>query len=153
AFHLGLAAELALGADLARDTRHLGGKRRQLVDHAVDGRADAEELALDRAAVDLQLDALREVSVRDRVDDARHLDRRPDEVLDHRVDRVDLLLPHALRSTNLGPLRQAPFAADHGRDADELVGRALARLRELVERARQPGRHAPAPGGDADAAV
>ena len=33
---LGLAAEHALGADLARDARHLGGERRQLIDHDVD---------------------------------------------------------------------------------------------------------------------
>ena len=32
-----LAAEAALGADLARDARHLGGERAQLVDHRVDG--------------------------------------------------------------------------------------------------------------------
>ena len=35
--HLGLAAELALGADLARDARHLGGERAELLDHGVDG--------------------------------------------------------------------------------------------------------------------
>ena len=33
---LGLAAERALGADLARDARHLGGERAQLIDHRVD---------------------------------------------------------------------------------------------------------------------
>ena len=35
--HLGLAAELAFGADLARDARHLAGERVELVDHRVDG--------------------------------------------------------------------------------------------------------------------
>jgi hypothetical protein len=43
--HLGLAAELALRADLARHAGHLGGERRELVDHCVDRRADARELA------------------------------------------------------------------------------------------------------------
>ena len=41
ALHLGLAAELALGADLARDARHLRGERRELVDHRVDGVSSA----------------------------------------------------------------------------------------------------------------
>ncbi len=41
ALHLGLPAELALGADLARDARHLGRERRQLVDHRVDRRPSA----------------------------------------------------------------------------------------------------------------
>ena len=36
ALDLGLAAELALGADLARDARDLGGERDELVDHRVD---------------------------------------------------------------------------------------------------------------------
>ena len=37
ALHVGLAAELAFGADLARHARHLGGERRELVHHRVDG--------------------------------------------------------------------------------------------------------------------
>ena len=36
ALHLGLAAELAFGADLARDARDLVRERRELVDHRVD---------------------------------------------------------------------------------------------------------------------
>ncbi len=36
ALDLGLAAELALGADLLRDARHLGGERAELIDHRVD---------------------------------------------------------------------------------------------------------------------
>ncbi len=32
----GLAAELAVGADLARDARHLGGEGVELIDHRVD---------------------------------------------------------------------------------------------------------------------
>ena len=46
AAHLGLAAEHAFGADLARDARHLGGERVQLIDHRVDGVLQLEELAL-----------------------------------------------------------------------------------------------------------
>src|SRR5439155_352124 len=57
---VGLAAELALGADLARDTRHLGGERAELIDHAVDGVLELEDLA---AHVDGDL--AREVAVGD----------------------------------------------------------------------------------------
>ena len=46
--HLGLAAELALGADLARHARHLAAKRVELVDHRVDGVLQLEDLALAR---------------------------------------------------------------------------------------------------------
>ncbi|HYT25603.1 MAG TPA: hypothetical protein VEP73_03855, partial [Actinomycetota bacterium] len=54
---------------------------------------------------------------------------------------------------DLGPLGQAAFTADHRRDADEFVRRHLTRLRELVERAGQPARHALAPTADTDAAL
>ena len=46
AAHLGLAAQHALGADLARDAGHLGGERVQLIDHRVDGVLQLEDLAL-----------------------------------------------------------------------------------------------------------
>jgi hypothetical protein len=45
AAHLGLTAELALGADLAGDARHLGGERAELVDHRVDRVLQLEDLA------------------------------------------------------------------------------------------------------------
>ena len=46
--HLRLAAELAVGADLARDARHLGGEGVELIDHRVDGVLQLEDLALAR---------------------------------------------------------------------------------------------------------
>ena len=48
ALDLGLAAEPAFGADLARDARHLGGERGELVDHRVDRVLQLEDLALAR---------------------------------------------------------------------------------------------------------
>ena len=44
--HLGLAAELAFGADLARHARHFGGEGVELIDHRVDGVLELEDLAL-----------------------------------------------------------------------------------------------------------
>src|SRR5204863_8079093 len=45
--HLGLSAELAVGADLAGHARHLRGERAQLVHHRVDGVLQLQDLALD----------------------------------------------------------------------------------------------------------
>src|SRR5215204_1908551 len=42
-----LAAELALGADFARDARHLAGEGVELIDHRVDGVLQFEDFALD----------------------------------------------------------------------------------------------------------
>ena len=44
---VGLAAELALGADLVGDAGHLAGERVELVDHRVDRVLELEDLALD----------------------------------------------------------------------------------------------------------
>src|SRR5947209_12215262 len=52
--HLGLPAELAFGPDLAGNARHLGREARELVDHRVDGGADAGELPLHGPALDLR---------------------------------------------------------------------------------------------------
>ncbi len=93
ALHLGLAAELAFGADLARDARHLGGERAELIDHRVDRLGGAQELALQRLAVDLERHRLRKVALRHRADDARGLARRVDQVVDQRVDRIDRIAP------------------------------------------------------------
>ena len=46
ALHVGLAAELAFGADLARHAGDFGGERAELVHHRVDGVLQLEDLAL-----------------------------------------------------------------------------------------------------------
>ena len=91
----GLAAQLAVGADLLGHARDLGGERRQLIDHAVDGRPDAQELALDRLTLNLQRHLLREVAGGDGADDARDLGGRLDQIADERVDRSDAGRPAA----------------------------------------------------------
>ena len=144
AAHLRLAAELPVGADLARDARHLGGEGRQLVDHRVHRLADAEELALQRLALDRQRHLLREVAVGDRVDHARDLGRRADEVVDHRVDRVRGSGPTCRR----GPgARRARSGGPRGRSSAETrtssrVVRSRVSASSLNARASSPARPA-----------
>ena len=95
ALHVGLAAELAFGADLARHARHFGGERRQLVDHRVDGVLQLEDLALD-----VDGDLLRQVAGGHRgghVGDVAHL---RGQVAGHEVD-----------ATRSGPSRCRPRPA------------------------------------------
>ena len=49
--HLGLAAELAVGADFAGDAGHLGGEGVELVDHRVDGLFELQDFAADTFTV------------------------------------------------------------------------------------------------------
>src|SRR5262249_53536663 len=58
--HVGLPAEPAFGADLARDARHLAGERVELVDHRVDGLLELQDFA-----ADVDGDLLRKVAAGD----------------------------------------------------------------------------------------
>jgi hypothetical protein len=66
--HLRLAAELAVGADLAGHARHFGGEHAELLDHGVDDGRRAQELALQRAAVDVERHGLQQIALRHRGD-------------------------------------------------------------------------------------
>ena len=133
AAHLGLPAELPFVTDLLRDARDLGGERIELIDHCVDGRSDAEELAADRATVDLEDHLLREVSARDGRDDARDFVRRSDEIRDELIDRRHPVRPRALRRSDRRALVHAAFLTDDLTDANELTGQVLVEADDVVE--------------------
>ena len=107
ALHLGLAAELAFGADLAGDARHFGGERAELIDHGVDGVLQLEDLALH-----VDGDLLRQVAVGDgrgHVGDVAHL---AGEVAGHEVHVVGQVLPRAGDAAHVGLAAELAFGAD-----------------------------------------
>src|SRR5207249_51925 len=81
AFHLGLAAEPALGADLTGDARHLAGEGIELVDHRVDGVLQLQDLALH-----IDGDFLRQVARGDGGGDVGDVADLGGEVAGHEVD-------------------------------------------------------------------
>ena len=143
ALDVGLAAELALVADFLRDARDLGGERVELIDHLVDGRADAEELAAHRAPLDLEDHLLRQVAARDGRDDARDLVRRRDEVGDELVDRRHPARPRALRRADGRALVHLAFLPDDLADAHELAGHVLVHADDVVEQLARRGSRTP----------
>jgi len=140
--NLSLTAELAFGADLTRDATDLGRERPQLVDHRVDRGADAQELALDRLALDLERHLLGQVALGDGHDDAGHFGCRPDQVVDQQVDRLDAPAPVALVPCQRDAFLHLALAADHGTDADELVRHLRVGLGEIVVRLSDVALHA-----------
>jgi len=109
---------------------------------------DAEKLALELAPLDFQRDALREIALRDRADDARHFRRRVHQIVDERVDRRDGVLPRAGDLADAGALRDLSLLANRLADALELLREALVDFNELVELIRDltvdtahPARH------------
>src|SRR2546427_3514845 len=116
ALDVGLAAELALGADLASDAGHLVGESVELIDHRVDGVLELEDLALD-----VDSDLLGEVAVGDR---GRHLGDVPHltgEVAGHQVDVVGQVFPYARDASHLGLTAELALGADLARDARDLL--------------------------------
>ena len=149
----GLAAELAVGADLAGDAGHLGGEARELVDHRVHRRADAGELALDRAPFDLERHLLVQVTLGDGDDHARDLGRRADQVVDQAVDRVDRGGPRAAGAVQAGALGHAALAADDLGDADKLGLERGVAGRHLVVGGLEPADVVLAPRRQADSEI
>ena len=121
AFDLRLAAELALGADLARDARDLGGERGELVDHRVD-----RVLQLGDLALDVDGDLLRQVAVRDGGRDLRDVAHLRRQVAGERVDVVGQVLPDAADALDVRLAAEAALGADLARDARHLGARTRA---------------------------
>src|SRR5581483_9262875 len=139
----GLAAELSVGADFARDARHLGGEGVELVDHRVDRRLQLEHLALD-----VDGDLLREIALRDRggdVGDVPHLRR---QVRGHEVDVVGEVLPRSTDALHVGLSAEAPFGADLARDARHLGGERVELVDHRVDGVLQLGHLAAHVDGD-----
>src|SRR5262249_60934957 len=88
AWHLGLAAELSFGADLACDPGDFGGETAQLIDHGVDRVFELENLA---AHVDSNL--LRQIAVGDGDSDVSDVAHLGGQVAGHHVDVIQIGLP------------------------------------------------------------
>ena len=111
----GLAAELAFGADFARDAGHFGGEAVELIDHRVDGVLELEDLALH-----VDGDLARQVAVGDGGGDLGDVAHLAGEVDGHRVDVVGQVLPGAGDAGDVRLAAELAFGADFARDAGHL---------------------------------
>ncbi len=131
--HLGLAAQLAVAAHFLGDARHFRGERSELVHHRVHRGADAEELALDGLAVDLERHLLGQVTLGHRDQHARHFRGGQHQVADQRVDGVDAGGPAPPHVSERHALAHAALAADHALHADHLVREGGVAAHQRVE--------------------
>ena len=118
--HHGLAAEPALGADLARHARHFGGERAQLLDHRVQGVLEQQDFA---AHVDRDL--LRQVAAGDRGRDFGDVADLRGQVRGHEVDVVGEVLPGAGDFRHFGLAAELAFGADLARHARHFGGEGV----------------------------
>src|SRR5687768_7505205 len=96
-FDIGLAAQLALGADLLGDARHLRAERLQTVDHRVDGVLQLEDFTLR-----FDGDLLGQVAVGDGGGDQRDVANLVREIAGQQIDVVGQVLPGAGDSLDIG---------------------------------------------------
>jgi len=126
---VGLAAELALGADLARDARDLGGEGAELVDHAVD-RVLSSRISPRTSTVILA----GEVAVGDGGGDLGDVADLSGEVAGHRVDVVPEVLPGAGHAADVGLAAELALGADLAGDARDLGGERAELVDHRVDR-------------------
>ena len=127
--HLRLAAELAFGADFARDARHFGGEGVELIHHRVDG-----VLQLENFALHVDGDLARQVAARHggrHLGDVAHL---RGEVGRQQVDVVGQVLPGAGDARHHRLAAEPAVGADLARDARHFGGEGAQLLDHGVER-------------------
>ena len=132
--NLRLTAELALGADLARHARHLGGEHAELLDHGVDDVGRLQKFAAQRAAIDIELHGLQQVALGDGRDGPGHFARRPEQIVDQRVDGAFHVGPGAAGKAELDALPGFSFPADDLTDPLQLLRHALVGGHDFIER-------------------
>ena len=105
----------------------------ELLDHGIDDRRRAEELALKRSAVDIERDGFEEIALRSRGDGTGHLSGRPDQIVDQGIDRVFHLAPGAVGPAKFYALFGLSFTANDLADALQLPCHALVGGDDFIE--------------------
>src|SRR5207249_1484982 len=103
--------------DLARDARHLGREGAQLIDHAVDGVLEVEDLT-----ADVDADLARKVAGGDGRGDVGDVPDLRGQVAGHGVDGVGQIVPCACDATYVGLTAELALGADFAGDPRHLRG-------------------------------
>src|SRR5207302_2040778 len=114
---LGLAAELAFGADLARDAGDLRGKGTQAIHHRVDGILELKDLASD-----IDGDLLGQIAIGNCGGYFGNVADLRGQVGSHGIDRIREVLPGAGAAFDDGLAAEFAFGADFPGDAGDFRG-------------------------------
>ena len=143
ALHLGLTAELALGAHLAGHTGDLGGEGRELVHHLVDGVLQLEDLA-----PGVHRDVLGQVALGHGGGDLGDVPHLVGQVVGHGVDVVGQVLPHAGHARHGGLTAELALGADLAGHPGHLGGEGGELVHHRVDGVLQLEQLAPQLHGD-----
>src|SRR5581483_8150569 len=134
ALHLGLAAELAFGADFTGHTRYFRGERAELVHHRVDGILEFENFALD-----VDGDLLGKVAVGDGGGHAGDVAHLSGQVAGHEVHAVGKVLPGAGHALDVGLAAELAFGADLAGHARHFRGERAELIHHRIDGVLQLG--------------
>src|SRR6185312_10071700 len=126
--HLCLAAELAVGADLARDASDFRGEGVQLIDHGVDGVLELKDFALD-----VDGDLAGEVAASDGGRDLGDVANLSGQIGGHGVDRIGEVFPCAADAGDVGLTAETAVGTHLARDAGNFGGEGAQLLNHGVE--------------------
>ena len=118
--HLGLAAELAVGADFAGDAGDFAGEGVELIDHGVDGVLEFQDFALH-----VDGDLARQVAAGHGGGDFGDVADLGGEVAGHGVDGVGEVLPGAGDAGHVGLAAEPAFGADFAGHAGDFAGEGV----------------------------
>ena len=117
AVHVGLAAELAFGADFAGHAGDFGSEGVELVHHGVDG-----VLQLQNFAAHVDRDLAREVALGDGGGDFGDVADLVGQVAGHGVDAIGEIFPGAGDALHVGLAAELAFRTDFARHARDFGG-------------------------------
>jgi hypothetical protein len=126
--HVGLGAELAVGADLARHARHFGGEGAELLNHRIERVLEQQQLA-----AHVHGDLLRQVAVGDRGRDFGDVAHLRGEVARHQVDVVGEVLPCAGDIRHLRLAAKLAFGTDFARHARHFPGEGVELIHHRID--------------------
>src|SRR5438445_2752699 len=126
---VGLAAQPALGADLARHPADLAGEGVELIDHHVDGVLQLEDLTLD-----LDRNLLGEVAALHRGGDLGDVAHLGGEVGGQLVDLLGQVFPGSRGAPHTGLAAQLTFGTDFARNPGDLAGEGVELIDHDVDR-------------------
>ena len=130
--HLRLAAELAVGADLARHAADFAGEGAELIDHRVDG-----FLQLQNLAAHVDGDLLGKVAVGHGDGHLGDVADLAGEVVGHGVDVVGEILPRAGHAGHRRLAAELALGADLARHAAHFAGEGVELIDHRVDRVLQ----------------
>src|SRR5207253_1477519 len=126
--HLGLAAELPIGAHLAGDAGHFGCERVELVDHRVDGLLELQDFA-----ADVDGDFFRQVALRHCRRPFGDVAYLPAQRSCDLVDAVGQVLPGTGDAEHLRLAAEPAFGADLARNARHFAGEGVELVHHRVD--------------------